>query len=53
MAPRRATGARLAAWRRRWLVATGGSDWHGGDGLGDFGAGEEVLGDFWRGSGPS
>jgi predicted metal-dependent phosphoesterase TrpH len=32
--------------KKMGLVATGGSDWHGGDGLGDFGAGEEVLGDF-------
>ena len=28
------------------LVATGGSDWHGGKGLGDFAAGEELLGEF-------
>ena len=28
------------------LVATGGSDWHGGDGLGEFAAGEELLTDF-------
>jgi len=28
------------------LVATGGSDWHGGNGLGDFAADEDLLGDF-------
>ncbi|HSC78540.1 MAG TPA: PHP domain-containing protein [Candidatus Acidoferrales bacterium] len=32
--------------KKMGLVATGGSDWHGGDGLGEFAAGEELLGDF-------
>ncbi len=44
-------GAQAAAdWqalaKKMGLVATGGSDWHGGDGLGDFAAGEELLADF-------
>jgi len=32
--------------KKMGLVATGGSDWHGGDGLGEFAAGEELLADF-------
>ncbi|HXE74216.1 MAG TPA: PHP domain-containing protein [Candidatus Xenobia bacterium] len=32
--------------RKMGLVATGGSDWHGGDGLGEFAAGPELLGEF-------
>jgi predicted metal-dependent phosphoesterase TrpH len=32
--------------RSMGLVATGGSDWHGGIGLGDFAADEELLADF-------
>jgi iron-sulfur cluster assembly protein len=32
--------------RTMGLVATGGSDWHGGNGLGDFAADEELLADF-------
>ncbi len=35
-----------AVAKKMGLVATGGSDWHGGDGLGEFAANEEVLGDF-------
>jgi hypothetical protein len=32
--------------REMGLVATGGSDWHGGSPLGEFAADEELLGDF-------
>lgn len=33
--------------RRLNLVTTGGSDWHGGTPLGEFTAGEELLGEFF------
>lgn len=39
-------GQLQAMARQHNLVATGGSDWHGGTRLGEFAAGEDLLGDF-------